>query len=555
MLKSPLSVRPAFSRLRTAALLAGGALALGFGMAQDSSSPSQPPTEMQRRAGSIHGQVLLSDQKTPVSEIDVHVMSGGLGASRTTSMGEFKFDHVPPGRYGLVLSPWSGYVADDEIVQVRPGEAVRDVRILARLPGTISGRILNGEGAPLAGITVSAIRAATGDRRHLPDRGMAGVCMSDDRGEYLLEGLKSGEYLLLAQPQTRRVNSHVPVGQARDFDSKVTKSAVPTFYPSSSERAGAIPVSVADGGSLTGHDIIMDDQSTFCIQSTIRTIETIPFTSVSARLSRNFYLGGSILADGEVNANSNFSICGLGPGSYALVASDSAGGMSAIREFTIADRSEMLEPLTLQKYAPLCGRIRDGSQQKATEPTPIKAVLRLNDAIGRPALKGETLSTKSDPDGSFCFPSVSRDARYWLSVRPEEGFYTQSASYEGEDVLRNSFTPESGTLQIVVANQGATISIRVVSAGGTPVPGTRVILAVDPLQPDYRDGDLTIAVCDQNGQAEIRGVRPGRYRAVTLRTRDVDPGNAYSLLISSMQKGVTIEAKADSTHSVLLHID
>lgn len=510
---------------------------------------------MQHPAGSIHGQVLLSGQKTPIGDVDVHVMSGGLGSSRTTAKGEFEFNHVPPGRYGLVLSPWSGYVSDDQIVQVRPGEEVRDVRILARLPGTISGRILNGDGAPLAGIIVSAIRAASGDRRHLPDRGMAGICTSDDRGEYLLEGLKSGEYLLLAQPRMLPMNSVSPADKDRGFDDRLMKSAVPTFYPSSTERAGAIAVSVTDGGSLTGHDIILSDQPTFCIQSAVRTIKAVSLQPVSVRLSRDFYMGGSILAEGAVKVSSSLRVCGLGTGSYALVASDSARTMSAIREFTVADRSQEIEPLTLRKNAPLCGRVQNANQRDAGEPALVKATLRISDAIGRPAIEGETLSTKSGPDGSFCFPSVPQDARYWLSVRPEAGSYVQSASFEGEDVLRNPFTPQNGALRIAVANQGATISIQLVSGASLPISGMRVILAADPPRPDYRDGDLVIAVCDQNGQAEMRGIRPGRYRAVVLRTRDVDPGNAYSLLISSTSKAVTFEAKASSTHSILLHID
>lgn len=156
--------------------------------------------------GSIEGRVVLVGTNQPVPEVDIFVFADPpVAPVKTDASGRFRFERLAAGRYGLMLSPMSGYRAREMPVTVREDQKVTSVEIKAYAGAVISGRVRDAKDRPVAGLLVSALRLDGGGARFPPDRGMAAP--TNDAGEYKLTGLNPGRYALFVETKRPAVFS------------------------------------------------------------------------------------------------------------------------------------------------------------------------------------------------------------------------------------------------------------------------------------------------------------------------------------------------------------
>jgi len=119
--------------------------------------------QTQTPKGSISGRIIDADTKMPLQ--GVRVGSQKLGWVPTDAGGRYALRDVAPGdAIVAVLESNGGYLnmtlTPPKTVTVKDGRETSGVDFKVRLDGTISGRVFNENGEPLAGIRVAVVERA-----------------------------------------------------------------------------------------------------------------------------------------------------------------------------------------------------------------------------------------------------------------------------------------------------------------------------------------------------------------------------------------------------------
>lgn len=107
----------------------------------------------------------------------------------------------------------------------------------------IIGRVFDTSGQPLAGARVTALRrlSAPVPTERLTPAGQN--AQTNDRGEFRIDGLPTGEYYISAAP---------PPGSPLNAPVSGAKAMVPTLFPGTVDPSAARPIAVAAGQTIDG---------------------------------------------------------------------------------------------------------------------------------------------------------------------------------------------------------------------------------------------------------------------------------------------------------------
>jgi hypothetical protein len=223
----------------------------------------------------------------------------------------------------------------------------------------------------------------------------------------------------------------------------------------------------------------------------------IPFTGSMAMVS-----------DGK------FELTDVAPGPYfAMVIQTGGGGGPMISRYPVDVGDKDLEGVVISLTAgfEITGSIKmeSGSRPPPDGLRSIKAVLMPNE--GMPMTPG--MGQWKD-DGSLQFKNVAPD-RYRLELSGvPDGIWVKAIRYGNNDATDGVIdltAGAQGTLDVVLASGGGSISGTVRNAKGDPAAGAIVTLA--PKNPPAVRRDLfKFTYTDQNGGYQIRGVVPGDYQ-------------------------------------------
>ncbi|HEX4999845.1 MAG TPA: carboxypeptidase-like regulatory domain-containing protein [Terriglobia bacterium] len=178
------------------------------------------------RQGSVSGRVLRSDG-SPVASLRVAAMQlpeGGANAAsaaalmssgQTDSMGRYRLQDVPPGRYRIVAGPLDALAyypgtwteAEAMVVTVTSGAMLTSIDLHVAF-GSIAGRVSTPKGRPVVGVNLFAIRvlapAATQNQRgqqgrtgqNLRAAPRTAVAATDNGGAFILNNVPPGQYYI-----------------------------------------------------------------------------------------------------------------------------------------------------------------------------------------------------------------------------------------------------------------------------------------------------------------------------------------------------------------------
>src|SRR6266852_4852754 len=231
-----------------ASILLGG-LALN---AQQTGAKRQEP--LKPETGSIEGRVIsgVSREGVKKAEIVVYGRENQRYTTTTGSGGGFAMPDIEPGRYRLEVSK-RGYARflygargtdrPGAMLSVDSGQHVTNLVLPMSPQAVITGRVLDEDGDPVPYIEVRLLgpRFDHGKRRLEPlDGGQ-----TDDLGEFRIFGLSPGKYYLSAESEGRQDEGYGSDGFAS------------TYYPRTTDPAGATAVDVRPGALLRGVDITL----------------------------------------------------------------------------------------------------------------------------------------------------------------------------------------------------------------------------------------------------------------------------------------------------------
>jgi len=492
-------------------------------LAQDVSPPGVPSRFQPSELCTVEGQVVKATTGEPLRKITVQLqpLNGprrfGLGqapqafSTITDSSGHFLLNGVDPGRYVLTAGgggyPDQVYGQDRLHGQMKPlevnsGHPVRDILMRLQPPGVITGTIYDEDGDPVVGAQVQALRSfRQGNRRQISG---ASPTQTDDRGEYRIFGLESGDYLIVANYQPRQT---LPAKLHEDV-------YLPTFHPGTSDPGQAILVQVHPGDEESGINVELKRAHGVGVSGRVLSeapARTLQGTYVSL-VPRNSTLPNynySNYGTGVQDQLGNFQIPGVPPGSYFLSASrgDQHGsyfGRTAVEVGTVD-----VEGVTvfLGPGIELHGRFR-------TDPPAKLNISSLNLYLSPADSPMGGGSAEVKPDGTFVIRNLC-DGTYRVHVGgfPEE-YYVKSARLGGLDVFEAGLSITHGQspsqLEITLTQDGGQVNGTVLK-DQKPLEGAFVVLVPDPPLRSHEEL-YSFKRSDPLGKYSLLGLPPGDFK-------------------------------------------
>jgi hypothetical protein len=384
----------------------------------------------------------------------------------TEASGDFDFPVLASGPGKLSGRGPSG---DQGELEVTIADGAPEVVLHLTPGGAIAGRVVDGDGHPVAGVTVAATALGDGDRTTIVDgRVTSGVQgLTSSTGSYELRGLVAGPYRLAVLDRGRPLPLHGAAARAR-----LTLAAAEhrTGVDLAIERAtGVIRGVVQDASGKPIADAWVSVHQGFeelvgmhgppddgppGEASAPGEPKTVSFEVTSAGGD------GGVFPPALTDAQGHFELRGLPRGRYQVAAEAQAGKLRGFAEGVSPDATITI---TAQALTELVGAVTS-----AAGPVPLFTV----------ELEGPTHATQTfaDPTGAFRFGRVD-PGRYTVRVHGSAG--------NGEATVEVVSGHRAEVAITVVAN-GVVIGT-LVEATGAPAAHVGVALV-----PDHGDGNIQL---------------------------------------------------------------
>ena len=476
----------------------------------------------------VQGRVIQDPGAQPIRKVDVALVprdgqQTNQYTATTDAEGKFQIPNVQPGRYQVVLQR-DGFLQTGgrrgTLLTLISAEDAHDLVLRMQAGATIFGKIVDGDGDPMANVSVQAVHAGSRGSRSARDQGYGGT---NDLGEYRIANLRAGKYLVFAN-----AIGHRPPETNDSEASKAKLGYVPTYYPGTIDKSQAVPVEV-HAGEETPVTITPLASPTFSISGTLaKSSGGKMFTQLLLRSNDD----GQTKNDVVVREDGSFQIPDLLPGSYSpyLMMVDLTSLMAGGQQ----NRPPQMEVMRLGQPIVITNANVDGLHLVPETPGHVRGRFRMDKEHKMDWSQLSVMLTAEDPselmsgnfprgltmarvqnDGTFDLPKVPA-GEYRVAITSNSNnladYYTRSVNLEGKDVADSGFTVNGGTyaLEVVVSADGAMIDGTVVDAKGKPVADATVVAAPNGERRkrfDIFGQDRS----DAQGHFKLRGLISGEY--------------------------------------------
>jgi hypothetical protein len=516
----------------------------------------------------LEGIVIDATTKGPVRK--AHVTLGTAESEKkpefmatTDEMGRFRFADVEAGRYRLAVEK-NGFLdgayganrpeGEGSILKVSAGEKTPDLVLQIFPAASISGRVLDADGDPMANSAVTIFtRAHRGATTRDESRETANTNRS---GEYHFNGLTPGTYYLSASG-----DDTWGLGRRRiplDSSGKVTKVRdLKTFYPSGLSFAEAQSVTVESGQEQAGIDIRLQRGATVSVKGRIAGF---------GNNTQKYYVSASVEAApewtseaGTMLPNGEFIFDALPPGTHRLtLLENGANGLrrAGRTDVTLSDQDVTGVVLTPMKPA----RVRVRVVMEGEEDKPLTTGSVVLSAAQESGEDAGVFSAFQPQDGNFVVGDVP-SGKYRVWFNNDGKAYLKSVQSGGKSLdPRAVEVSEDAALDLLMTFSKNMASV----AGeieGTPEKGDGPMEAVlVPLEvvtdasSGGWDADDRWEPLDQTGHFSDENVRPGKYLAFGVQGIDRELWTSADFVKAMRAEGTELEVAERAHASVHLKV-
>jgi protocatechuate 3,4-dioxygenase beta subunit len=556
-------------------------------------------------------------QAVPQNAQQQQQQQGITFTATTDDLGKFVLRDVDEGSYRLFVAR-NGFVRGEygqrsvnrpgTVITVRAGQQITDVAFRLIPASTISGRVMDSTGEPLAAVTVQALRStydATGKRTLQP----VGTAKTNDLGEYRIYWINPGRYFISANPARSAIDvitASASQAAALSQDAAQAQAAATaaslfgpsanpnevadpsfglTYYPGSADATRAVGIDLQPGAEIRSIDFNLTRSQRVRVSGRIidsttgqppqgAQVSITPRDSTSAS-PFDALIGLDPAQGNRYNpVNGEFVLPSVATGSYWLqvIAQGAAPtpgatptpqeAMAILNSMNTARMSvDVLGNnidnivLTVGPGISIPGRVRfEGRESTAADLQRIGISLQSTSGGASILTLLQGGAIRPAEDGTFSVPRITA-GDYKLSVTGlGPTLYVKEARLGQNDAFGvvSITEPFNGSFDIVLRPNPGQVTGIVSDATQKPVSGVQAVLIPDRNR-DRQDLYRT-ANSDLEGRFTFRGIAPGDYRIFAW--EDIEPFSYFDSAVLSQYeaagKPVRIQESSSETVDVKL---
>jgi protocatechuate 3,4-dioxygenase beta subunit len=447
-----------------------------------------------------------------------------LRSVTTDANGNYAFSGIPAGRFTIgAANP--GYVTleygqrtsteSGTTLHVRENQTLRGLEFMLPRGSAITGSVVDEHGEPVEGAVVRALQL-----RFMTDRMMAlnvpGVRerRSDDRGHYRLFGLLPGKYLISASIEDAVSNAQRQKGHGY----------APSFYPGTSEIAGAWRVEVDTGRDVFGAHLVLAPSVAARISGKVFDSRGIGLRGLVV-LTPTRWSRAATVQPRTAPVNGTFVLTNVPPGEYVLQAIESSD-VDRVPEFGFqyvrVIEGDLSLFLTTSPGATLRGRVSiEGDVRAEGDRFQIKAAPA---DLDRAPVRVSTTTTYVG-GGDFEVSGLHGATRFVLTGAPSN-WYLKSVVINGRDATDHPyefgyFSRHDADGRFVLSPNAAVMQGKVIDDSAAPVSDyTVLVFARDRRKWFAHSRYLKFTRPSQDDSFEVSGLPPGEYCVIATRSLD-----------------------------------
>ena len=484
-------------------------------------APALGQEQAKSATGSVAGRVTVS--QAPAPGIEVQLLKPGRGrperaaVAKTTTdkRGRYRFAGVEPGEYHVLPTAQTLLVLDrvdynnqpGKRVIVTAGESAGGVDFDLLPPSSISGRVTDADGEPVAGI---AVMLQSDSSHHVTPADRKPV-VTDAQGGYRAAGIPPGRYFVSAGDD--RFFSAL-----RRDDNRYAK----TFHPDAADQRKAAEVEVPAGGEATGVDIrVGRPLKTYVIKGRVVDGETerpVPGVELSIEWQgTDGRMRGSVSGDWQTDAEGRFAVFDVLPGRYLIVPQGAAASNTYADPVGVEVKDGDVAGLEIRtrRAGTITGTAELEGERDPAAASKLAGMILLASVMIEGRSRSDFTSSEIKPDGSFRLGGLQPGkVMFHLTAKSEaqRGVFTLlRVEREGAD-LRGGLVLGSGEevtgLRVIVGTGTGRVRGQVIIEGG-PLDGLQ--LGVYYRREGAAPGTYNSAEPDARGRFAIRNLVEGEY--------------------------------------------
>ena len=475
---------------------------------------------------------------------------------RADDSGHFSITNLKPGSYRLTAEQQSFYVDPHRrvfqpIVDAAAGELRSDLVVRLQPTAVVTGQIVDEHNDPMEHVQVKLLA-----REYHKGRltlALAGLGLTDDRGEYRIYDVRPASYYLLAEVNPELRKKGVEVIATTGMTGVIDRSALrkedgrpvppaaftfpPLFFPATSDflEATSLPIHPGDEAHADFVFFSMPSVSVSGVVLNGLTGERVKNAAVAAYWTDIFGgAGGNIAASSKQDGT--FEIPALPPGKYTLRTSFTDANRGYTGQQVVEVGVHGLENVTLagEPDFDIEGRVLfEGDTRERVSRVSVDFAPQKIAGAYRVATDGK----------EFAFQGRMRPGELYTLNVPNlpADYYLKEVRMNGHVMERNQVqgAGQHGKMELVVSTAGGHVEGQVVDAKDQPVAAA-VLLVPDDDHKSYYDL-FRKGRSDREGKYTFRGVPPGTYTVIAFDGLDPDELiNDPDLLKTYQDRGQTV---------------